>query len=210
MTVSVRINGSTRETDRAERLLLDWLRDDLGLTGTKYGCGEGECGACTVLVDGEARLACLTTVGTIADRDVTTIEGLQGDPAAIDVIEALAAGDAVQCGFCTPGMVVSLAGASASTSASAVEAIAGNLCRCTGYRPLVTATAGLPLRALEHDRPGAVMTAGYKRPADLETALALLADGDHTILAGGTDLLVRGDHRGPVVDVTALPELAEV
>jgi len=208
MSATVRVNGAGHETEQPTRLLLDWLRDELGLTGTKYGCGEGECGACTVLVDGEARLSCLTAVGTVAGREVTTIEGLVGDPAAEAVMDAAAAGDGVQCGFCTPGMVVSLTAATVSDDPAA--AIAGNLCRCTGYRPLVDAAPVGLLEAPQRAVVDAVSVAGYHRPTAMETALALLAGGRYTVLAGGTDVLVAGGPPGPVLDITGLAELGEI
>jgi xanthine dehydrogenase iron-sulfur cluster and FAD-binding subunit A len=208
VSTSIQVNGFSYNAARADRLLLDWLREDLDLKGTKYGCGEGECGACTVLVDGEARLACLTTVGAVVGRSVTTIEGLVGDPAAEPIIEALAAADGVQCGFCTPGMVMALA--ATTTPSDPSGSIAGNLCRCTGYRPLVGPVPLPPRRAGAGRALPAFSANGYQRPADLGTALALLAKHPQTILAGGTDLLVAGNCKHPILDVTNLPELAEI
>ena len=125
------------------RRLLDYLRDDLGLTGPKEGCGEGECGACSVLVDNHLINACLTPTGSLAGRSVTTIEGLAGTPAC-QVLEAcFAQAGAVQCGFCTPGMIlaaVALLRHDPRPDESTIrEAISGNLCRCTGYHMIVEA-----------------------------------------------------------------------
>jgi len=122
---------------------LELLRDGLGLTGTKHGCGEGECGACTIVVDGQAVNACLQFALDCDGRALTTIEGLAGDARAQAVQRALVAHGAVQCGFCTPGMVVQAAQLLAvdpSPDEAAVQrAIEGNLCRCTGYRKIVDA-----------------------------------------------------------------------
>jgi carbon-monoxide dehydrogenase small subunit len=123
--------------------LLELLRDGMGLTGTKYGCGEGECGACTVLVDGRSVASCLMFAVDADGRSVTTIEGLAHDPRGAALREAFVAHGAVQCGFCTPGMVVQavqlLQRCPQPDAAQASQAIEGNLCRCTGYRKIVDA-----------------------------------------------------------------------
>ena len=115
------------------RTLADTLRNDLGLTGTKVACAEGHCGACTVLVDGEAHLSCITLVHTVESREVTTIEGLRDHP----LVDAFVRTDALQCGFCTPGQIVSASALVASnpepTSDEIRHAMAGNLCRCGTY-----------------------------------------------------------------------------
>ena len=122
---------------------LEMLRDEIGLTGTKYGCGEGECGACTILVDGSAVNACLQFAIDCDGRRVTTIEGLAGDARAQALARAFVAHGAVQCGFCTPGMMVQathlLATQPHPDAATAQRAIEGNLCRCTGYQKIVEA-----------------------------------------------------------------------
>ena len=136
------VNGKPREDAVAENaLLIDYLRDALGLTGTKQGCDGGECGACTVLVDGEPRLACITLAASIEGRAVETIESLatQGRLSALQRAfhEKLGA----QCGFCTPGMVMAaealLRRVPQPSEAQIREALAGNLCRCTGYVKIV-------------------------------------------------------------------------
>jgi carbon-monoxide dehydrogenase small subunit len=119
------------------------LRDVLGLTGTKYGCGEGECGACTIVVDGAAVNACLTFAVDLDGRSVTTVEGLDADPRARVLRDAFVEHGAVQCGFCTPGLVVQaahlLAGHPHPDAETVKRGIEGNLCRCTGYKKIVEA-----------------------------------------------------------------------
>jgi aerobic carbon-monoxide dehydrogenase small subunit len=123
--------------------MLQMLREGVGLTGTKYGCGEGECGACTIIVDGRSINACLMFAVDCDGRSVTTIEGLARDARAQALQEAFVAHGAVQCGFCTPGMMVQathLLATHAQPDAAAVQrAIEGNLCRCTGYQKIVEA-----------------------------------------------------------------------
>jgi aerobic-type carbon monoxide dehydrogenase small subunit (CoxS/CutS family) len=115
------------------RSLAEVLREDLGLTGTKIACGEGHCGACTVMLDGSPALSCITLVHTVDGREVTTIEGLR----AHELIGAFVRADAVQCGFCTPGQIVSAAALVASNPAPSRDeirhAMSGNLCRCGTY-----------------------------------------------------------------------------
>jgi carbon-monoxide dehydrogenase small subunit len=126
-----------------EMSALQMLRDVIGLTGTKYGCGEGECGACTISVDGKPVNACLLFAIDCEGRDITTIEGLAGDARAQALAKAFVDHGAVQCGFCTPGMMVQATHLLATTphpdAAAAQRAIEGNLCRCTGYRKIVDA-----------------------------------------------------------------------
>ena len=151
--VRLTVNGTEAVVDvPGMRRLLDVLREDLALTGTKEGCGEGECGACTVLLDGLPVDSCLVPVCQVDGADVRTVEGLAapahdlGDPDALDPLQAafLVTGGA-QCGICTPGML--LAGrayldAGGGPDEDAIrEAIAGNLCRCTGYTKIVEAIA---------------------------------------------------------------------
>jgi carbon-monoxide dehydrogenase small subunit/xanthine dehydrogenase small subunit len=119
--------------------LLDVLREECGLTGTKEGCGEGECGACTVLVDGEPVVSCLVPFAQVADREVMTIEGL-GDGHALQHHFLNEAG--AQCGICTPGMIMVAATLPPNAPLDAVRlALAGNLCRCTGYEAIYRAIA---------------------------------------------------------------------
>ena len=117
--------------------LLDVLREELGLTGTKEGCGEGECGACTVLIDGEPVCACLVPVAQAQGTDVTTIEGLGGDH---PLQRAFALHGGAQCGICTPGMIMAALDIDPSTPLEEVRTrLAGNLCRCTGYEAIYRA-----------------------------------------------------------------------
>jgi aerobic-type carbon monoxide dehydrogenase small subunit (CoxS/CutS family) len=125
------------------RRLLDVLREELHLTGTKEGCGEGECGACSVLVDGEVVDSCLVAVGQVEGCNVTTVEGLATDGALSELQQAFIAHGAAQCGICTPGMLLAahvLLHRTTRPSADDVrEALAGNLCRCTGYTKIIDA-----------------------------------------------------------------------
>ena len=128
------INGQRYET-RAPvgATLLDVLRGELGLTGTKMACGEGHCGACTVLLDGAPTLSCITLVHTVGDREVTTIEGLRDHPLVHSFVRA----DALQCGFCTPGQIVSAAALVQAVPEPTPDEVrhhmAGNICRCGAY-----------------------------------------------------------------------------
>jgi aerobic-type carbon monoxide dehydrogenase small subunit (CoxS/CutS family) len=128
------INGGTYEAEApVGRSLAEVLRDELGLTGTKIACGEGHCGACTVLLDGEPTLSCITLAHRVDGRAVTTIEGLRAHP----LVDAFVRTDALQCGFCTPGQIVSasaLVEANPAPSRDEIRhAMAGNLCRCGAY-----------------------------------------------------------------------------
>jgi carbon-monoxide dehydrogenase small subunit len=140
--ISLTVNGAPRDIDVPPLLrLLDALRGPLGLTGTKEGCAEGECGSCTVLLDGEPVNACLVPVGQCEGRAITTVEGL-GEAAHLSPLQScfITEGGA-QCGICTPGMLVAaealLRRAPDPSEAEIREAIAGNLCRCTGYQRIV-------------------------------------------------------------------------
>lgn len=125
------------------KTLLDVLRDDLGLTGTKRGCDSGECGACTVLLDGMPILACLTLAWEVDGRKIQTIEGVAKGGELHPVQKAFIECGAIQCGFCTPGMVLSALTLLESNSAPTIEeikkGISGNLCRCTGYARIIEA-----------------------------------------------------------------------
>ncbi|WP_227764934.1 (2Fe-2S)-binding protein [Zhaonella formicivorans] len=125
--------------------LLDVLREDLGLTGTKEGCGVGECGACTVIVDGETVNTCLTLALSMEGKHITTIEGLMENEKLHPIQEAFIKHNALQCGFCTPGLIMSakalLDANPAPTRQEIKVAISGNLCRCTGYEQVVDAIA---------------------------------------------------------------------
>jgi carbon-monoxide dehydrogenase small subunit len=142
--IEFRLNGVVRRASVPPGMsALAMLRDVLGLTGTKYGCGEGECGACTILVDGASLNACLLFAVDCDGREVTTIEGLAGDGRAERLQRAFAEHGAVQCGFCTPGMVIQasriLAAHPRPDRATIQRALEGNLCRCTGYKKIIDA-----------------------------------------------------------------------
>jgi aerobic-type carbon monoxide dehydrogenase small subunit (CoxS/CutS family) len=153
-SLALTVNGATSLLDNvpdSERLL-DTLRWRLGLRGTKEGCRSGECGACTVLVDGVSTLSCLTLAHEVDGASLTTIEGMAKDPVGREVQEAFARAGAVQCGYCTPGFVVALVGLlrERGRSASVDELLAdlgGNLCRCTGYIAIARAVSLLQKEA---------------------------------------------------------------
>ena len=136
--VTLHVNGRAREDAVADSLLLlDYLREHAGLTGTKRGCDGGECGACTVLVDGEPQLACITLVARCAGKRIETIEGLAGNGRMSALQAAFHEKLGTQCGFCTPGMIMAaealLRKNPAPTEPEIRLALSGNLCRCTGY-----------------------------------------------------------------------------
>lgn len=138
------VNGREHgvETDD-DRPLLDVLREDLGLTGAKYGCGEGECGACTVLIDGAAVRSCLTTVGEAKDQKIVTIEGLAEGDRLHPVQQAFIDKQAMQCGYCVPGQILSavalLTEHESPSHEQIIEAMNGNICRCCNYENLLAA-----------------------------------------------------------------------
>jgi xanthine dehydrogenase small subunit len=220
------------------RRLLDVLRLDLGLTGTKEGCGEGECGACAVLLDGELVNSCLVPVGQAAGHDVVTVEGLATDGRLAPIQASFLELGGTQCGMCAPGMLLAaqalLASRRPAGDSDIREAIAGNLCRCTGYTRIIESIAaaaaaerrgaaavaapsaagrGRRLPALE---VAAAIALGPKvplvRPASLPEALTrLAADPSLRPVAGGTDLMVEAAadpaRRRPLLDLSALDEL---
>ena len=152
--VRITINGLLREVAvPANRTLLDLLREDLDLTGTKHGCGEGDCGACTVLLDGEPVNACLVLAAEAEGREVTTIEGLARGALLHPVQQAFVDAGAVQCGYCTPGMVLVAAALVARnpspTESDVRHALSGNFCRCTGYQKIVEAVLTASARVRE-------------------------------------------------------------
>jgi len=204
---------------RSDLRLLDLLRDELRLTGAKEGCGKGECGACTVIVDGRAADACLMMAFQADGAVVETIEGLAGT-VLHPLQDAFIETGGVQCGICIPGMVMAGKALLDRHPAPDLDAIrsglAGNLCRCTGYTKIFAAVARAAGRAAPH--PPAVASAppaapGYYRPRSLEEALEILAQrpGEARPVAGGTDVLVRAkdgqQNRASLFDVTAVAEL---
>ena len=143
MRLAFTVNGKRRGyTGPGMKRLLDVLRDDFALPGTKEGCGEGECGACTVLLDGQAVVSCLIPVAQVAGRRVATVESL-GRPERLSPLqEAFLAEGAAQCGICTPGMLMAALALPKRASLDEIRAgLAGNLCRCTGYMKIYDAVA---------------------------------------------------------------------
>jgi carbon-monoxide dehydrogenase small subunit len=144
LALTLRINGEAHEVaTEPHRTLLEVLRDDLGLTGTKENCLEAECGVCTVLLDGRAVNACILLAAQCQGRDIVTIEGLAKDGALHPLQQAFIEHGAVQCGYCIPGMILSakayLDDCPEASEEGIREALAGNLCRCTGYQKIVDA-----------------------------------------------------------------------
>jgi aerobic-type carbon monoxide dehydrogenase small subunit (CoxS/CutS family) len=138
MTVTFTLNGKPQAVSTDERrTLLEVLREDLGLTGTKYGCGEGQCRACTVLVDGKPVISCQTTIDEVKDHTVETIEGLAPAGSLHPVQEAFIHEGAAQCGYCVPGMIMATVGLlrrnPKPSTAEIVTGLNGNICRCCGY-----------------------------------------------------------------------------
>lgn len=143
--VNVTVNGRARTgTTEPRRSLADFLRDELGLTGTHLGCEHGVCGACTVLVDGEAIRSCLVLAVQAEGSEITTVEGLEADGVMHPVQEAAWECHSFQCGFCTPGFLMSMVGylnenPEAGTRTEIREYLSGNICRCSGYETIVDA-----------------------------------------------------------------------
>ncbi len=149
--LSLRVNGEAREVlVSVHRTLLEVLREDLGLTGTKHGCELGECGTCTVLVDGAPVLSCLALPADLEGREITTVEGLTEGARLHPLQQAFAELGAAQCGYCTPGVLLTavalLADRPSPTRREIQEALAGNLCRCTGYAKILDAVELASLR----------------------------------------------------------------
>jgi len=141
---TLRINGVDRQVTTHPRAALLWaLRDELGCSSAKYGCGVGQCGACRVLIDGVASASCEVAIGDAEGREVTTLEGLVGDGRAARVVDAMVAVDAGQCGYCLPGIVTTLAAlgerSSAPSRAEVVRSLDAHLCRCGAHRRILDA-----------------------------------------------------------------------
>ena len=155
MATEIIVNGVRHAVDaEPETPLLSVLRDDLELTGTKYGCGEGQCGACTVLIDGTPAHSCITRLSSVAGKRITTIEGLAAGGRLHPVQEAFLHAGAMQCGYCTAGMIVASAGLLASnpnpSETQIKQALEGNVCRCGTYPRIVAAVrlaAQAPVRS---------------------------------------------------------------
>ena len=223
LDVAFTVNGTTQRLRlRTDQRLLDVLRDDLRLTGAKEGCGKGECGSCTVIVDGRPVVSCLM-LGYQADGTVVeTIEGLAQGGTLHPLQDAFIEAGGVQCGICIPGMVMAgkalLDRKERPTPADIREGLAGNLCRCTGYTKIFDAVAlatGKPSPAARAYPPEPAAPS-YYRPRSLEEALEILVQrgGDVRPLAGGTDTLVEAKDgkldRARLFDLTAVPELSGI
>ncbi|MCB7318269.1 (2Fe-2S)-binding protein [Lacrimispora sp. 210928-DFI.3.58] len=146
--ISLLINGEIRQTEVcSDDTLLYVLRERLFLTGTKEGCGEGDCGACTVLVDGKAVNSCIYPVIQAQGKEILTIEGVEKDPELARIQRAFVDHGAVQCGFCSPGMILAASALLKEhpnpTEAEIRRGLSGNLCRCTGYQAMVDAVESL-------------------------------------------------------------------
>ncbi len=218
--VSFNVNGEpVRLEVGCDRRLLDVLREELRLTGAKEGCGKGECGACTVLVDGQAVDSCLMLAYQADGSAVETIEGLASGARLHPIQDAFVEKGGVQCGICIPGMVLAakalLAARPRASSDEIRQGLAGNLCRCTGYTKIFEAVAAAAPQ-LEPVRPAApavhAAPAMY-RPRALDEALELMAQrpGEIRPLAGGTDVLVKAKdglvNSASLFDVSLIPEL---
>src|SRR5262245_55075972 len=164
-TLELVVNGSRRrvETD-ADESLLTALRDRLDLSGTKYGCGEGQCGACTVLLDGKAVRSCLTPAASASGKRVTTIEGLEEGGRLHPLQDAFIEKDAMQCGYCTPGMIVEAAAllrrAPDPSEAEIARAMEGHVCRCCTYPRIVQAIRAAALKSRRPQGGGAPTRTG--------------------------------------------------
>ncbi|MDI2027842.1 (2Fe-2S)-binding protein [Saccharopolyspora sp. TS4A08] len=141
--ITVTVNGRThRRSVPARRLLVDLLREDLALTGTHVGCEHGVCGACTILIDGQPARSCITLAVQADGAEITTVEGLTPDDGLTPMQRAFADHHALQCGFCTSGLLLTLAAADPDdhpTDADIRNLLGGNLCRCTGYQHIINA-----------------------------------------------------------------------
>lgn len=179
MNLTLTVNGMAYEVEAAPTArLLDVLRDQLGLTGTKEGCAEGECGACTVIVDGKAVNSCVMLAVQARGKEVLTVEGLAADGELDDLQQKFVENGAVQCGFCTPGMLMS---AKALLMVNPVPseqdirvALAGNLCRCTGYSAIV---AAVKAAAGQEAAPGMVL------PGEAEELATVVTTDPETLAA---------------------------
>ncbi|CTQ49572.1 xanthine dehydrogenase small subunit [Jannaschia donghaensis] len=203
MDIPFRLNGedATAVTDDPTTTLLDWLREDRGLTGTKEGCNEGDCGACSVIVTGDdgtpkALNACILFLPQIAGKSVRTVEGLAGPDGALHPVQrAMVDEHGSQCGFCTPGFVTTMAAAHARGDTDHLDQIAGNLCRCTGYAPIlraaeVAADAPVPDAMTEGPVAGSdILGSDHHHPRSADDLAAWYVENpDATLVAGATDV----------------------
>lgn len=224
MKIEFNLNGQLRSAEVDPReTLLEIIREYLDLRGTKYGCGEGECGACTVLVNGRPVTSCLVLAGQVHGADIITIEGMESDPIGQHIITAFINLGAVQCGFCIPGMIISSRALLSHNPAPSIKdirfALGGNLCRCTGYKKIIEAvlSAGEIVSAekIVEDGNGSgykpLRTDDFVRPESLDEALAILAEGEGwQIISGLTDFGVKNEHQLKSKKILDLSSLAEI
>ena len=167
-TVTFEVNGSPVEAEKSARRLSDVLREDLGLVATKVGCDAGDCGACTVLLNGEPASACMTAVGQLRGRRVETLEGLDASGEVRSLQSAFLAHGAAQCGICTPGMLVAAAAllrvTATPTERQVMDALGGVLCRCTGYRKIIAAVMGAQEAEVTLPPPPVGKAVGHRVP----------------------------------------------
>ena len=193
-TIEFFLNGERVSVPAADgtRTLLAWLREERRLTGTKEGCAEGDCGACTVVVDSLPVCSCIYVLGCLDGKALTTVEGLTDHPAQRAMVECHGS----QCGFCTPGFVMALYAHYENRESSLSDALAGNLCRCTGYAPILAAGRKMfDGRVAQSVPPAALLADGvsserFSAPRTLAELQAVLHPGA-TLLGGGTDLGLR-------------------
>ncbi|MEM8537029.1 MAG: xanthine dehydrogenase small subunit [Pseudomonadota bacterium] len=212
MKVTFLLNGETTEIAAdPTRTLLDWLREDAGLCGTKEGCNEGDCGACTVMVtdqDGAKTLnACILFLPQLHGKAVRTVEGISGPDGSLHPVQqAMIDLHGSQCGFCTPGFIAAMAAGHAQGRTDHDDILAGNLCRCTGYAPIVRAAKvaeGAPVPDWMQDAAPAVDAAPYAPETLDELATWYAAHPDATLIAGATDVGL-----WVTKDLRALPQVA--
>ena len=221
--VAFSVNGRpVRLETRSDRRLLDVLRDELRLTGAKEGCGKGECGACSVLVNGQVVDSCLMLAYQADGTAVETIEGLKNGATLHPLQDAFIEKGGVQCGICIPGMLIAAKAALAAHPKATFEEIrqglAGNLCRCTGYTKIFEAVAHAAPRVVAAPAPAPAPRSApsFFRPPSLEEALEILAQraGEVRPIAGGTDVLVKAKDgavdAGTLFDVSWIPELRSI
>jgi len=219
------LNNKSVEIDtEPARRVIDILREDMHMTGTKEGCGAGDCGACTIYVDGKSKLACLMCAIQLEGRNITTIEGLQKDGIMHPIQEAFVAYGAVQCGFCTPGMVMAahalLIKNHKPSRKKIREAISGNLCRCTGYKKIVEAIEVAAKRTDRRKKHPASQIRLQRNPEVNSYLPETLDEVWHTIekrpdtmlYTGGTDMLVklRGSHTLKDIHLLCLERIEEL
>ncbi len=197
MNVTFLLNGETVQVEaKPTRTLLDWLREDRGLCGTKEGCNEGDCGACTVMVTDEdthrALNACILFLPQLHGKSVRTVEGISGPDGTIHPVqEAMITHHGSQCGFCTPGFIASMAAAHTTGRTDHDDVLAGNLCRCTGYAPIIRAAKAAedaPVPSWMNETTPDVPEAAYAPSTLDELATWYAVNPQATVIAGATDV----------------------